>query len=326
MPKLSFDLLQQEIDYVIKNNDFQGAFEAYNLVKKWLEKSGPVKNSSEYVQYNNYLMKLKLLSFNFLSDINERIDLLKNYFGLSFEIDQFDLWGKIETELISISSLDARDDFKKRMREALENCTNVLINRQKYVNQEMPREVSEWTKNFVANLGLDQFDKLKKMEYLSNNKFIKLLDAQDKDKVKVLLNIYEKLRISSQTREGYENPVLMNIDGKSIIFDHGNVEEISDLDKIKSIDMGDGQGTSKPSDFSDDLFLPDKPKSQSGASSAQSQATPAQPEIKPLSPLEELEQTLKNYSESSFEHKALRQEISRLKKSELTKAQYDAKK
>jgi len=33
MAKLTLDLLQQEIDYVIANNDFNGAFECYNLVK-----------------------------------------------------------------------------------------------------------------------------------------------------------------------------------------------------------------------------------------------------------------------------------------------------
>lgn len=296
MPKLSFELLQQEIDYVIKNNDFDGAFRAYNLVKKWLDESGQVKNSPEYIQYNNYLMKLKFLSFNFLNDINERVDLLRNYFHLSFEIDRFELWPKIEAELISISSLDLRDDFKRKMCEALEKCDNVLISRQKYVNQEMPREVGEWTKNFVSNLGLERFDKLKKMEYLSNNKSIKILDITDKAKVKILLDIYEKLRISSKTKEGYENSVLMNIDGRLIIFNQGNVEEVPDIDKIRKIDI--------------DTI---------------NKEIPSKTEPTSLSPAAELEQTLKNYSESSFEYKALKQEISRLKKSELTKAQHDAK-
>ncbi|MCX6794457.1 MAG: hypothetical protein NTY31_00435 [Candidatus Falkowbacteria bacterium] len=304
MPKLTFDLLQQEIDYVIANNDFNGAFECYNLVKDWLNnKSGLVKNSPEYAQYNNYLIKLRFLGFNFLNDIDERVDLIKNYFGLALEIPQFDIWAKLETELISVSNLDERDAFKAKMREALEKCDSILISRQKYVDQEMPRKVNEWIKNFVANLGLDKFDKVKKLEYLSNNKVVKILDATDKDKVKILLDIYEKLKISSQSPEGYENSVLMNIDGKTIIFNHGNVEEISDMDKIKRIDVGDRERNILSQEFN---------------STPVASAVPPAPS---LSPLAELEQLLKNYSESSLEHKAISQEISRLKSAEFKRVQ-----
>jgi len=306
MAKLTLDLLQQEIDYVIANNDFNGAFECYNLVKDWLDKSGPSKNSSEYAQYNNYLIKLKFLSFNFLNDIDERVDLIKNYFGLALEIPQFDIWAKLETELISVGDLDERDVFKAKMREALEKCDSILISRQKYADQEIPRKVSEWTKNFVASLGLDKFDKVKKLEYLSNNRVIKILDAIDKDKVKMLLDIYEKLKISSKTPEGYENSVLMDIDGKMIIFNHGNIEEISSIDKVKKINTREKGRDALDEDYSS---VP---------------ATNILPPVSPsplTSPLAELEQILKNYPAASLEHKAISQEISRLKKAEFKRVQ-----
>lgn len=306
MPELTLELLQQEIDYVITNNDFNGAFECYTLVKNWLSKSGPSKNSPEYAQYNNYLIKLKFLSFNFLNDIDERVDLIKNYFGLVLEIPQFDIWAKLETELISISNLDERDAFKAKMREALEKCDSILISRQKYADQETPRKVSEWTKNFVANLGLDKFDKVKKLEYLSNNRVIKVLDTADKDKVKMLLDIYEKLRISSKTPEGYENSMLMNIDGKMIIFNHGNVEEVTDINKIKKINTREKGMDALNEDYN--------------SVSTTDILTSAQPSP-PTSPLAELENLLKNYPENGLEHKAISQEISRLKSAEFKRVQ-----
>lgn len=305
MIKLPFDLLKQEIDYVVMNNDFQGAFECYNLTKKWLDESGLTKNSSDYIQYNNYLIKLKFLSFNYLSDINERVELLKNYFNSALEIDGFKLWEKIEIELISISSLDARDDFKVKMREALEKCEDVLINRQKYINQEIPRKVDEWIKNFIVNLGLDSFDKVKKMEYLSSSRYLKILDEKDKDKVKTLLDIYEKLKISSKTPEGYENSVLMSIDGKTIIFDHGNVEDVSNLDKIKNV--------SKLIDSVKDDVLSNSTSSVP-ASSSTANVVSVQPQKLIIPRTTELEEILNSYSPSSLEYKAISQEILRLKK------------
>jgi hypothetical protein len=320
MTKLPFDLLQQGIDYAVLNSDFQGAFECYNSVKKWLtNKSGLAKNSPEYLQYENYLMKLKFLSFNYLSDNNERVDLIRDNFNLAFEIENFNIWDKINTELISIGDIKERDAFKVEMKEAMEKCENIFISRQKYENQEIPRKVSEWIKSFIANLGLDKFDKVKKIEYLSNNRAIKILDSSDKEKVKALLDIYEKLRISSKTPEGYENSVLMNIDGKSVIFNQGSIEDVSNIDKIKNVQKLDdivnngekstvsnnvfekGGVKSGLGNIKDDLALENKNKASTENSTEFTS---------------ELEQSLKNYSPSSLEYKALSQEILRLKRTE----------
>jgi hypothetical protein len=308
MTKLPFELLQNEIDYVIRNNEFQDAFESYGLVKKWLDESGLVKNSSEYVQYNNYLMKLKFLSFNYLSNIGERLELLKNYFPLALEIEQFNLWEKLEIELISISDLDERDSFKEKIGESLEKCDEVLINRQKYINQEIPRKVSEWIKNFVVNLGLDKFDAVKKIEYLNNSQYLKILDTVDKNKVRVLLDIYEKLKISSRSPEGYENLVLMNIDGKSVIFNHGRLEEVSDIDKIKKVSALEGPASND--------VLSDTPPS-SVLTSKETLTISEKPKIIPRTT--ELEEILDSYSPASLEYKAISQEIMRLKKTEARK-------
>jgi len=255
-------------------------------------------------------MKLKFLSFNFLDSIDERVDLIKNYLGLALEIPNFDLWGKVETELISIRDLDERDAIKAKIVEALEKCGSILISRQKYTNQGTPRQVSEWIKNFVANLGLGKFDKLQKVEYLSNNPIIRTLDANDREKVKNLLDIYEKLRLSSKTPEGYENSVLMTVNGKTIIFNHGNVEEVSSgINKVKKIINEEKNSDALSEDF--------KSESANDAISPISTTLPTPP----VSPLAELENLLKNYSENSLEHKAISQEISRLKIAEFKRAQ-----
>jgi hypothetical protein len=306
MPTLTLDVLQQEIDYAVANQDWQGAFEAYTIVKDWLVESGLIKTDSRaYSQYLDYLMKLKFLSLNYFDDTQDYYDLLKNYFSLALEIPDYDLWGRLETQLVSMVDVNARDTFKAKLREALENSSSSLFNRQKYNEAEIPHKVSDWIKDFVANLGLDRFDKLKKMEYLSNGKNIKLLSEEDKNKVKILLDIYEKLRLSSKTPEGYENSVMMNIDGKAIIFDRGEIEELP-VNVLKSIE--DNRKEEMPA-----------PASVSNSSGITS--------LMPSPSIPELETALKNYPPASLEHKAISQEISRLKVLELKRAQKsDAKK
>jgi hypothetical protein len=284
------DLLQQEITYVTDNNDFSGALECYNLVKGWLEKTNLAKaNPAEYDQCNNYLIKLKFLCLNYFDDIDEYKEMLEKYFVLATEIPMFDLWDKLAPRLISISDLDARDKFKAGLREALERSGSFLVSRQKYNDAEIPYKVSEWIKDFIVNLGLDKFDKVKKAEYLANSRFIKLLKDEDNDKVKALLDIYEKLKISSRTPGGYENSVLMNIDGQDVVFNQGNVEVIAGTSSLKRMKIADEDADI---DLINDATNPS---------------------------LRELEETLKNFSPVSLEYKTISQEISRLKKKETKK-------
>ena len=301
------ELLQQEIEYTRNNNDFQGAFDCYTLVSNWLEtKSGLSKNTKEYNQYYEYLVKLKFLSLNYFDDVKDYVDLVKNYFPLIFDIPYFDLWDKLETKLVAMPNVDERDDFKNKLRTALEKSDSILLNRQKYSVSDMPVRVEDWIKDFIVNLGLDAFDKVKKAEYISNSKFVKLLKSEDKEKIKQLLDIYEKLKLSSKTKEGYENSVVMIMDGKTVILNRGEVEEVQSLPKITMDSLISVTSSVTSSDNSLEI------------NTSESFNVSREPV---LSDLEQLQQALRNYPAGTLEHKAISQEISRLKVLELKAAQ-----
>lgn len=305
MTGLTIELLESEIDYASQNSDFQGAFEAYQIATEWLKKQNMSKNSQEYESYSRCLIKLKFICLNYFDNPEDYVDLIKNYFNLSFQIPNFNLWDKLETELLYITDLDERDKVKGQFREALEKCDNIFT--KEYNVPEMPRKTSEWIKNFISNLGLDKFDTVKKMEYLANGKFIKLLKEEDKNKVQVLLDIYEKLRLSSRTKDGYENSVMMNIDGKSVIYNRGTIEEIHKLGSLK------GFSNNKPAPESP--LTAAVPSPAPAAPIAPLSAVQPETSIQPLSKTQELEQSLKNYAPSSLEYKAIKQELKRLNKS-----------
>lgn len=302
MPELPLELLKQEIEYASANNDWHGAFEAYNIASEWLEGSGLSKSSPRiYSDYYNSLIKLKFLALNYFDGEDDYYDLLKNYFGFSQDIPGFDLWSKLEVQLISMN-VHARDGFKGKMRQALEQSDSLLFSRQQYDDPEMPVKVSDWIKDIVSNLGLDQFDKLKKVEYLSNSRFVRQLQQEDKEKVRNLLDIYENLKISSMTPQGYENSVVMNIDGKVVVFNRGEAEEVN-VSKIKDI-QEIGTEINERGQIGEVVNEPPIPQTDGS-----------------YNPLEDLERALLAYSENSLEHKAIKQEISRLKSAKLREAQ-----
>lgn len=310
MAKLDFNLLKQEIDYVINNQAFNEAFECYNLVKNWVDNTNIKSVAPEdYKLYQDYLIELKFLALNFF-DTDEYPELIKNYANLAFEIPGYSLWEKLETEIIAMEDINQRDEFKKKIKLSLEQCLENLtvLNR-----PEQPRKISEWIKDFIINLGIDEFDKLKKAEYLANSRSIKSLSSKDKEKVKELLDIYENLSLSSKLKEGYENSVLMNIDGSPVIFHRGKVEELKkiDISGINEVKTDDVLSDVKPiSIVSKNLPIEDP-------SSPEAPAVHEKPKNIPRTT--ELEEILDSYSPASLEYKAISQEIMRLKKTEARK-------
>jgi len=314
MPNLTVELLQQEIDEVITENDISGAFECFNLVKGWLEKTGLAKKDpAAYSQYYNCLMKLKFLSLNYFDDVSDYYDLLKNHFSLSQDIRDFDLWSKLEIHLVGTRDLAARDVFKGKLKEALERSDSLLVSRQQYPDDTMPHKVNEWIKDFVANLGLEDFDKLKKTEYITNSQHVRALSESDKEKVRHLLDIYEKLKLSSQQPQGYENAVAMEMDGQHIIFNRGEIENI-DISALKGLQGESGEETTPPVAGLTAIASP------TPTSSVKKDSILLQPAVK------DLESALNDYATGSLEYKAIKQEISRLKAAELQQAKRAAAK
>ena len=165
-------------------------------------------------------------------------------------------------------------------------------------------------------LGVDSIDSLKINEYLVNDPNTKNLSAEEKTNLKTLLNFFEKMKISSKESPAYEESFVAVLPNGEIAMVSGGKPEKLNMDLAKSmgkITDGSSSGVktgAKPSYQDDDLFLDKKPLPKV--------QIPVAP--KPLSPIEDLEQSLNNYSESSFEFKALLQEINRLKKIELKKS------
>lgn len=265
------------------------------------------------------------LKFVIIFELPEKeiLDLISNHFDFVFKYPEYDLERKIKYKISSINDLEERDEFKAKIRQALLNNKMSFGQGKIMVSGiEQRATVSTWLKDCYMKLGVGPINSLKINEYLVNDPNTKNLSVDDKAKLKILLNFFEKIKVSSQEDPLFEESFVAILPNEDIVLissgqpEKINQEIVKSAKSLSSLDNG----------------LIDKQVLPTFSTSFPAQPTATQPasiKSEPISfsPLEELEQSLKNYSESSFEHKALRQEISRLKKSELTKAQYaDAKK
>jgi hypothetical protein len=307
------NLLNKQIEFCLKENDIKSAFQAYNLIDKWLNDQN-IKNKDKvfYNKINNYLYKLKFISLNYYEDA-EIINLLKYYFPFIFELPGYDLWDKLKVHLVSISSIDERNEFKSNIMAALNNCDAYLIPIGKYKDSKMVYKVNDWLKEFFINIDKNLSNTIKEAEYLSNNSLIKQLKPEDKVKILTLLELYKKLNSPSHTKEGQESSIILDIDGKKYVFSQGQLEKLPKLDlsdfgieEEKPIEnrliekvtakKSDKKNNFHEKDFEEEIKIQYNNKQEEGKKN-----------------LAELQTILNEYPLTSLEYKAVKQEINRLK-------------
>jgi len=250
------------------------------------------------------------LALNFFDDWQEIEELLKNHFEAIYKIKYYDLWNKIKLNLLTISDLNKRNEIKSRLIKILLDCNRVIISKKKYKGAEgLPVTVKELLKDFTVNIGIDKIDHLKKVQYLTNSENIKRLDEEDKNRLKVLFDLYEKLKISSNTPEGFENDIPMVINGKHVMYSQGQAEEIDSkiVDLIKSIKVGDETVGAKEKN----VEYSKQSASQSPSDSLEKKAIKEEREKEDQ--IDELVKLVNQYPEGSLERKAVRDEIEKLK-------------
>ncbi len=235
--------IKKAVEVFSEYDNIRGAYEYYKGLKKFVEETN-LKHVDHklYGSYYKYLIRLKFIALNFFDDWREMEELLKNHFEAIYRIKYYDLWNKIKLNLLTISDLNKRDEIKSGLKKILLDCNRVIIDKKKYKGVEgLPVTVAEWLKDFTVNLGIGKIDHLKKVQYLTNSENIKILDGEDKNRLKVLFDFYEKLKTSSNTPEGFEDDIPMVINGKYVMYSQGQVEDIGAKiqDLIKSIKIGD---------------------------------------------------------------------------------------
>lgn len=317
------DSLKEVVSYIVEHDEQAKARELSTVLFKAVsDNMAELKLKPQLLSFYEEAMRtLKFISLPLLED-SEVIDLLKNNFCFQLKIEYYDLLPKMEAKLINTIAMDDRNKLKENLRKA------ILENSEKIVANHEIKLIKDWLKNYVANIGLENQDKLAKTQYLVSLKNDKNISPKEYDNLVVLFNLYDSLSLPSDTPEGFEEEAPIMIKGKLYIFRKGILEEVPENSEIKEAMELAGETSTEKIDMSPQP-VSSQPASPQPSSSQLAPLKPVAPVQAPSSdapPIAELEEFLKNYPADSLEHKAISQEISRLKRSELKKAQkLDAK-
>jgi hypothetical protein len=301
------DLVREVVDYIIFHDEQAKALELSRHLTKAVQANSLELRVQPQLQrfYQEAIQKLQFICLPALEG-KEVISLIKNNFCLQLELPDYDLTSKFEGTVLNIIVAEDRNNFKEEARKAL------LENSERITPSYEIKTVSDWLKNYISKVGLEDGDKLARAQYIVSLKNNKSISAQECDNLLVLFKFYDDLNVSADSPQGLNEESPISIDGKLYIFRKGAMEPVLDKRDVEEA----------MSSVSEDNEINAVQPEVSGPSSAQSL-----PELSvspiftvPVSP-SELEQALANYAPTSLEYKALKQEINRLKVSAFKQAQ-----
>ena len=262
--------------------------EAYDLSKN-LEKSIDAikdfkeKNYELYREYKNIIIKLKWIGLPIMIEDNV-VHMFRYYFSDIFKIPDYDIWAKLRIVLLSMIIFDDRDKFKKQLSNALmDNQQTITSQRLIIDNQKRSPKVSNWLKDYNKTLGTGVIDKLARTQYLIDGKNIRNLSQEEKNKIKILFDLYEKLKLSSHTIEGLEEDIPVDEDNMKGTIRAGVFEPYKEMEKK----------------FSQIIFGDLSAKDSTDKSKVN---------------LDELQKMVSQYPAGSLERKAIEEEINKVKR------------
>jgi len=294
------DNLREVVSHIVNYDDYKNALSLYRILRRAVTDNNQElsKQPTLGAFYKESLLSLAYICLPALDD-KEVEHMLQHEIMFQFHLPNYNLIQKIDYKLINIIVVSERVIFKDRLRKAL------LENSETIVKNNEIKSVSDWLRDYVSKVGLDGKDKLASAQYLMSIKANKNIEEKDRDYLTVVFKLYEKLSLPSNTPEGFEEELPINFNGRLFVLRRGVLEPI---EKNKDVDAALELLNKEPAQTKKDEKTIDKQPEQ--------EILPSQP-----SNLSVLEEALKNYSESTLEHKAIKQEISRLKAGNLRQAQ-----
>ncbi|MDX9892785.1 MAG: hypothetical protein RB292_00010 [Patescibacteria group bacterium] len=190
--------------------------------KDWQRADLNLRQRFERLYYLNSILFIPALGEQ------ELLALCQNGIGWYFKemMDNHDLAEKIKAHLVAVYQAD-RDSVKEKIRKALlENDEIITAGRIERNDKRHRASIKEWLIDYTSVVGTGKADSLRFNEYFTSNKNFVKLAVGDKQKVRSLIELYEKLKLSSMEPEGMEETIDLVVDGKWFVFDHGRFEEI----------------------------------------------------------------------------------------------------
>ncbi|MFA6107037.1 MAG: hypothetical protein WC745_05215 [Patescibacteria group bacterium] len=291
-----YERVKKIAEDLISDNSFT---EAYNFgagIEEEIEKAKDFKAESRelYFKYKDLSVKLLWVGLPVMTQ-NQVRKMFREHFAKSFLIPDYDHWAKLKPILLAIMSLDERDALKKQLTQSLaENQEKITSKRLLISGEEKDPTVANWILDYNRTLGTGGASGVARTQYLVNSINVKNLSKEEKEKIQKLFDLYKRLKLSSQTLEGYEMDVPVNEMGVNGTIRQGVFEPTPpETKKDKIIQL-----------IIDEMMGRIKPDVAGGGTTATASGTGNE--------LSELKQLASEYPAGSLERRAIEEEIVRL--------------
>lgn len=175
------------------------------------------KNADLYSSYVALMDKAKFICLPALSN-NEILALFQNRLTRMFELPDYQLWPLLVGKLMTFIDFNERDIFKRQLREVMLDNKERLTSRPIENGQSKEPTVSNWLRDYLGEVDMKPVNKVVLVEYFSKRRSYQQLPADERDKVKVIIEVFEKLKLSSALPEGIEESItVMTEDGMKSI-------------------------------------------------------------------------------------------------------------
>jgi hypothetical protein len=200
------------------------------------------RHSELYKQYQEIIKQAKIVGLNMqhVETVEEVIekDLMR---GLIFEHESF--WNRLEDYLICHhpADLEQRDVLKERFRKALLGNEEVLTDQSLEWGKEGADKkkhsptIANWLKYYNHVMGTEVAEDIKLAKFFAEDKEVNRLDEDDKELIRALTELYEHLKISSQTPEGTENRIGVLLDDGRLFMYQGDYFEELKKDEVNDL-------------------------------------------------------------------------------------------
>ncbi len=153
--------------------------------------------------YDDLYTRALWLAFSFFNK-KEGITVFEKCLGAAVTMPSIDMWERVRAWLAQIP-LEFRNETKAKLLAVLQQSPSQATKSSLLDGEQDTRgTISAWVKRYLAEAGTDQTDKLARTQFLFSNKTFSRLPAEEQTVLRRLFALVDRLLLSSETAEGFE--------------------------------------------------------------------------------------------------------------------------
>ena len=220
--KNNYPALRLRADELIREDRVEECFalakELEATLTKIYEHSNTNPESYREVEQITYELKWSVL---YLYSETAILALFQNHLVDMLGNSNVDIMARLKTFLVGYVDMDERDAFKHKIIHALETSQEELTEEGVKKDGKIGiGTVANWLLDYRVALGTQAVSAADLANYLVGSENAKSLSSESRERLKSLLEINERLKLSSATPEGHESPIVIDSeDNKGVIID-----------------------------------------------------------------------------------------------------------